>query len=85
MDYFFFWLMAIVGVGAFIGVLWCLWMLRCNEVTYRDRMAIIAKVCDDPSLSFSDVNAVTYDQHMYAVAFLRNPVKLYTPKLNWRK
>lgn len=62
------------------------WVLLCNERTHRDRLRIIDVVFEWPrpdewEALRQDYSSVTYDNHMWARVFLRNPFHLYSSRL----
>ena len=70
-----------------LGLLWGIWGLRANDVTYRQRTEIldsIATVKNDADKFWkltSALQSVTYDQHFRAVLFFKDPYSLYDPIL----
>ena len=79
-------MLTMIGIG-FIVLAFCVWVLICNEKTYRARLRIIDQ-CSDASKrciakgedwheAHSPVERVTYEQHMWALVLLRDPQKLY--------
>jgi hypothetical protein len=76
-------LLAVFGTAA----LFCLWMLICNERTYRQRGKILDAIpVGDPrfwelSKAFDKVR---YHDHMWGLALLQDPLDLYPPVLRER-
>lgn len=63
----------------FAGVLFCVWGFVCNERCYRQRQRLIDYAFSQPDYRplIADYEAVSYDQHEWALVKLRNPWKLY--------
>lgn len=73
----------ILLVASVSGIIFTFWVLYCNRITYRDRVAIIEashRQSDWRELS-TDSDQVTYNQHLWALVFLHNPWKLYTQRV----
>lgn len=73
-----------------IVLVWAIWMTICNEITYKQRIKILNYVnyvrlyygnLEKSSKMFDELNRISYDDHLYAVAKLRNPMKLYNQEL----
>ena len=64
---------------------WLVWGLICNEMTYHQRRQLIravSKSLEQGKLGpFESYMAVSYDQHLKALQFLRNPYGLYSTEL----
>lgn len=82
---------AITAIAA-VALLICFWALYCNQMTYRQRMALIelvssaSKVCIHSRDAnwhryYEKLNQVSYGQHHRAVLFFRDPINLYHPDI----
>ena len=59
-----------------------LWMLRCNNLAYKQRGAIIERMPRDRFDQFlRDFKTVDYSQHMRRLMLLRDPLQLYPPTI----
>jgi hypothetical protein len=72
----------LISIGAMALVV-CLWMLICNERTWRQRMRIVEYIFDHDNyqLLLRQYDAVCYDKHLHTLAMLRNPRNLYHKSL----
>lgn len=55
-----------------------LWMMRCNNITLKQRKHMINNV---PIELFHDVAEIDYSDHLKAVTWFRDPRKLYSPQV----
>lgn len=55
------------------------WVLYCNEITLRQRCAVIDQINDFES--FVVLRDVSYEKHWRTVCFLRDPAMLYPASL----
>ena len=72
--------------GSLLMLLWSLAWLICSEITFRQRMRMLAAIgTNRPSHEFwllhGQMDKVSYNQHQRAVFFLRDPIKLYGKEL----
>lgn len=83
--------MGVMILLSFLGVVFIIagWVLICNNRTYKDRERLIQK-CDDEakriisdgaprewSRAWSRFHRVSYEEHLWARVFFRDPSKLY--------
>lgn len=65
----------IVLLAAVAGIVWCLWMMACNERTYRQRGRLI--VVSKSEADRASFDQVSYAAHMRQLSILRDPAELY--------
>lgn len=74
-------LLALIGFSVF-GAIVCFWGMWCNERTYRQRMAMLRAVPIESPLwdrYRDEFDAVTYNEHFWALFWFRDPALLYGP------
>lgn len=73
-------MLAILAAGCVAGMIYSMWALHCNEVTYRQRQKIIKAASKQRDLSEA-FDRVEYDDHMHELMCFRDPHKLYPDDL----
>lgn len=71
------WVLLILGFAA------AMWMLHCNEKTYNQRHKLIELINTQADLDA--FRSATYNQHLWALFFFRNPYNLYQSPLVYNK
>lgn len=83
-------LLAIATLLAVVGIGWNLWCLRCNVVAYDQMEWLLALIkrhyaetgdYEETIRMFDDMDAVSYDQHLKAVCWRKDPKLLYSERL----
>lgn len=71
----------VLAAGCGLGLIGCVWALICNERTYRHRMKLIDWVYAPTDKTWMThkkaFDAVSYDDHLWALFFFRDPKALY--------
>lgn len=78
-----FYISMIIFAAFFAGLLFCVWGLICNHLTCEDRLKVIQSWPGNDYQTFQkmvfEFDQVSYEDHMWARVWLRDPRKLYGP------